>query len=602
MRIFKVIVVLSSFIFIMAASFKKDKNNAAAISYYIDRLNALNETCTQLHDKALDLDQKELINLFEEARYQYKEIEFLVEYKYQSSANKINGAPLPESDAKEPNLITYPIGFQVLEPYIYEDLSLKARQQIVSEVSNIKTVLNNLIALQGDVSLNDSELLDALRLNLYRMIIKGISGFDSPVANTGVSESVAALTATKAVLSQFDHANEVISSIDLAINYVQTNQVNFNDFNRAIFISKYINPLCNELKKFQLKENIEFVNSPRAITVTAANLFEQGAINPMFFAPSYNNEYDQAHIELGKLLFYDSRLSSTGNRNCASCHNENNGFTDGLKTNKALLNETNLLRNTPTLWNAALQPVQFYDSRIAFLEDQIHDVITNESEMNGRLSEIAKRFDRDRNYKKLFYSTYKEKQVTPSLIKKALASYVRSLVALNSPFDQYMRGNANALNKEEINGFNLFMGKAKCGTCHFVPLFNGAVAPYYEKLESEVLGVPSTKDTLNAKLDTDSGKYKLYKIPYQLFAFKTTTLRQIAITAPYMHNGVYDTLEEVIDFYDRGGGAGMGMELENQTLSPDRLNLTATEKKNIILFLKSLTDTTVNTIKKTGYK
>ena len=162
---------------------------------------------------------------------------------------------------------------------------------------------------------------------------------------------------------------------------------------------------------------------------------------------------------------------------------------------------------------------------------------------------------------------------------------------MNSKFDNYMRGDLTAMNEQEVLGFNLFMGKAKCGTCHFVPLFSGAVPPLFDKMESEVLGVPATTDTINAQIDADSGKYHLYKMPHQLHSFKTPGLRNVELTAPYMHNGVYKTLEEVIRFYDRGGGAGLRLEVQNQTLPPDKLLLTNEEQNALVSFLKALTDT-----------
>jgi cytochrome c peroxidase len=154
-----------------------------------------------------------------------------------------------------------------------------------------------------------------------------------------------------------------------------------------------------------------------------------------------------------------------------------------------------------------------------------------------------------------------------------------------------MRGEKAAMNDTETRGFNLFMGKGKCGTCHFVPLFSGVNPPTFTKIDAEIIGVPATNDTLNARLDTDWGKYLTHKIPLHKNAFKTPTLRNIALTAPYMHNGVFKTLEDVIDFYDRGGGAGLGLELENQTLPAEKLNLSKWEKEAIISFLETLTDT-----------
>ncbi len=153
-----------------------------------------------------------------------------------------------------------------------------------------------------------------------------------------------------------------------------------------------------------------------------------------------------------------------------------------------------------------------------------------------------------------------------------------------------MNGNP-VLNKSEINGFNLFMGKAKCGTCHFMPLFSGAKPPRYYFIESEVIGVPATIDKKKSTLDNDSGRYLITGSKIHLFSFKTPTLRNVALTAPYMHNGVFKTLEEVVDFYNNGGGKGIGIAPSNQSLPFDKLNLSVKEKKDIIAFMRSLTDT-----------
>jgi cytochrome c peroxidase len=135
------------------------------------------------------------------------------------------------------------------------------------------------------------------------------------------------------------------------------------------------------------------------------------------------------------------------------------------------------------------------------------------------------------------------------------------------------------------------MGKAKCGTCHFMPLFNGLVPPNFNETDSEVLGVPASLKK-PYQLDIDSGKYYFTKSAVHLHAFKIPTLRNIVLTAPYMHNGVYKSLEEVIDFYNNGGGKGLNIAPSNQTLPFEKLSLTKKEKKEIISFLHTLTDTT----------
>jgi cytochrome c peroxidase len=173
---------------------------------------------------------------------------------------------------------------------------------------------------------------------------------------------------------------------------------------------------------------------------------------------------------------------------------------------------------------------------------------------------------------------------------------VVSLSSFNSPFDQYVRGERKELPEAAKRGFNLFMGKAACGTCHFAPSFNGLVPPFYEESESEVLGVPSTPGSENLVIDPDLGRLESSRPQdeayFYAFSFKTPTVRNAALTAPYMHNGVYETMEEVIDFYNKGGGLGMGIDIPHQTLPDAPLNLNEGEVKDLIAFMEALTDTT----------
>ena len=142
----------------------------------------------------------------------------------------------------------------------------------------------------------------------------------------------------------------------------------------------------------------------------------------------------------------------------------------------------------------------------------------------------------------------------------------------------------------QVDGFNLFMGKAQCGTCHFPPFFNSLLPPFYDISEVEVLGTTETDDLELPVLDSDAGRYDLYHIRYYRGAFKTPTVRNVARTAPYMHHGTFDSLATVMDFYNRGGGKGLGLDVQDQTLPSKPLDLSIREIDSIILFLESLTD------------
>ena len=209
--------------------------------------------------------------------------------------------------------------------------------------------------------------------------------------------------------------------------------------------------------------------------------------------------------------------------------------------------------------------------------------------MHGSMKMAAQKLWQNKSYRQLFAAAFPKKDrmdIDTLEVMNAIGSYVRSLVMLNSRFDDYMRGNKVAMNQQEINGFNLFMGKAKCGTCHYMPLFNGSFPPRFNIIESEVIGVP--ENAAETAIDTDMGRYDILKTPAFKHAFKITTVRNAARTAPYMHNGVFTTLEQVVDFYNKGGGAGLGYKVDNQTLALNKLNLSKKECDELVSFIKSL--------------
>ena len=559
--------------------------------YTAAQLDTLERELVAYKKSAEHETSEQLQERFKRCRILYKRIEFLVEYYYPAAANRINGAPLLEAEPSEPEEPQHPTGFQVLEAPVYDKLTEESRLVIANEISSIVHQVRRVKNYLEELETDDVAIFDALRLNIYRLIAKGISGFDSPVALNNIPEAQATLESMKEVLSYYKADAALTEKHDAAISFT-AQYPDFNSFDRAVFTAQYINPLLQELHDFQVENKIAFVRQDRAIDPAAPHQFSSKAYNEYFFAPQGTKPASAEQVALGKRFFHDPLFSSNGKRSCASCHIPGKAFADGLSVNTSLFGNKQLSRNTPTLINSALQPVQFADSRINFLEDQVHAVVSNREEMDGQFDKIVAAIGKQKEYKNLFAQAFPgDKSNTETNVKKALAAYVRSLTTLNSRFDQYMRGDMSIMNAEEIAGFNIYMGKAKCGTCHYVPLFSGAVPPLYDKMESEVLGVPANADTLRPVQDADSGKFHLYKMPHQLFSFKTPTLRNIALTAPYMHNGVYKTLEEVIEFYNKGGGSGLGFDIPNQTLASDRLDLTAAEKKALIAFMHTLTDT-----------
>ena len=246
--------------------------------------------------------------------------------------------------------------------------------------------------------------------------------------------------------------------------------------------------------------------------------------------------------------------------------------------------------------NAVYARKFFWDLRADNLDRQAEHVILNDKEFHSSYPEMLDKLNQSEEYIQLFSEAFNWKNpqdIKRSTFSMTLTAYTASLQSLNSSFDQYVRGEVTELDEAIKRGFNLFMGKAVCGTCHFAPHFSGLVPPLFQENESEILGVPASVE--EKELDEDKGRAASGVVhdasPIYSFSFKTPTVRNTEFTAPYMHNGVYDSLEQVLNFYDNGGGEGLGYEVPNQTLPSSKLNLTDQEKSDLIAFMKSLSDT-----------
>ncbi|GAB3173483.1 cytochrome-c peroxidase [Telluribacter humicola] len=532
---------------------------------------------------------------FRQARYAWKRVEWLAEYYHPTTAKSINGPALVEVEEDDP-LATeiQPEGFQVVEEYLFPTVSSDDTAALNHEIAVLHSNVKRLRKVAVDHT-SEAHLFDAMRLELFRVVSLGITGFDSPVATHSIPEAAQAIGSVRdnvdLLIKDRSQVPPSWAAFDsLVIRAKQSlDQADFNHFNRLTFIRSCANPLSEALYRVQQELHIAPFQERRLLRTTARSLSDPNAFNAAYFVASPADEPTPERTLLGQRLFFDPVLSGNNQRSCASCHQPDKGFSDGVPRSTSLTNGKTVLRNAPTLWNVAYQAAQFYDSRVTFLEDQVVDVIANPNEMHGSLKEAAKQLSDNKEYLRQFKAAYPAEGITEHSLKNALASYLRSLQSLDSPVDRYLRGEKVSLSLEEQAGFNVFMGKGKCATCHFYPLYNGTVPPGYELTESEVLGVPAS--ARSNQLDADPGKYGLHPVRKNKHAFKTPTLRNVALTAPYMHNGVYQTLEEVVEFYNNGGGAGLGFSLDNQTLPGDSLNLSTSEKRALVAFMKKLTST-----------
>ncbi|HTH81289.1 MAG TPA: cytochrome c peroxidase [Mucilaginibacter sp.] len=558
-------------------------------------LSAQVDSFTVAKNKLLDAvkggkaDEKQLQALFIDARIAYKKFEWAAEYFSPAASRFINGPPVQEVEMSDGQVFE-PAGLQVIEMYLFPKYDLGQKKELINQLQLLDRGTKNYKTYFDNIDIFNWQVFDAAKLQVFRVQTLGITGFDDPLSLKAMDESAASLEPLKAVMAYYEtDGDKITGQLNSAISYLKNNHTNFNAFNRAAFITQYSNGIAIGISNLEQKLNIHIMRYNRLLNQDAKTLFDKNAFNVNAYKPYEDADVNDKKVALGRVLFSDPILSGTGTRSCQSCHQPEKAFTDGMVKN-TIINSTRLVRrNTPTLLNAALQPAQFYDLRVGSLEDQSNAVVGNVQEMHGSMKLAVNKLWQNKSYRELFSNTFPQKNrksIDTMEVMNALSSYVRSLSMLNSRFDEYMRGNKTAMTAQEVNGFNLFMGKAKCGTCHYMPLFNGTFPPRYIKIESEVIGVPQSR-TLKV-IDADMGRYDIMKVNAFKHAFKTMTVRNAARTAPYMHNGVFTTLEQVVDFYNKGGGVGMGIKIDNQTLPFDKLDLTAQESSDVVAFIKTL--------------
>lgn len=557
---------------------------------FMQNITALDSAVSRLQSDIRAKRPAAIQESFKRARIAYKRVEFISAYYSPETTRALNGANIPDVD--DDLRVNEPQGFQVLEEMVFPNVATDGYADMLHAANVIRANVNRLRKISETNELTDSHIFDAMRLEVFRIVSMGITGFDSPVAFHSLPEVISALESVQHQLAHYTAqsadnalAMRLDSAFNAAIGYVR-NSPDFNAFDRLEFIRQYANPLSGQLLDAQKALGIPVFKEKRLLSASARTLTDSGAFNANYFINFEEQTMTAQRVALGKMLFFNPVLSNNSGRTCATCHQPDKAFTDGEAKSFAVgFNGARISRNAPTLLNASFQAVQFADSRVTFLEDQASDVIRNPDEMHGSLPDAVAALRKQPESQQLFKEAYAD-GVTESNLKNAIASYIRSLSSLDSRLDRHFRGSENTLTVEEKSGFNLFMGKAKCATCHFFPLFNGTVPPAYLETESEVLGTPATAE--GKTVDPDVGKFVLTKREPHRYAFKTPTVRHVALTAPYMHNGVFRTLEEVVDFYDRGGGNGLGFNLENQTLPFDKLSLTSSEKKALVAFMKIL--------------
>ncbi|MBC6935248.1 MAG: hypothetical protein DWB42_05360 [Chloroflexi bacterium] len=284
---------------------------------------------------------------------------------------------------------------------------------------------------------------------------------------------------------------------------------------------------------------------------------------------------DPQQAALGRLLFYDPVLSADDDRSCATCHHPDLGFGDGRAVAEGAHGEA-LRRNAPSLWNVAYATSLFWDGRAKSLEEQMLVPLTAENEMGADVDEMLAQLGGIPEYVRLFEAAFPD-GLTLANVTAAIAAFERTLLSQNSPFDRFAAGDFNALTPAQRRGFDIFRSaQTRCFECHAWPTFTHN--------QFAALGVPDADPD-----NPDLGQVEIINAADAARAFRTPGLRNVALSAPYMHNGVFDSLEDVIEFYEKGGGPAFGVEMQ-----PDEFirgfSLTDQQKADLVAFLFALTD------------
>jgi len=327
-----------------------------------------------------------------------------------------------------------------------------------------------------------------------------------------------------------------------------------------------------------------------------------------------DNPQTPEKIQLGEKLFKDKRFSSTGTVACANCHDPAKAFTDSpLKTSEGI-NKLTGTRNAPTVVNAAYFAKQFWDGRSPDLEDQARHPIVNPVEMGLKNHEPVLRIVRtDPAYAQAFMTVFGKsgEQITMKEVTQAIASFERTIVAGDSPFDRwYFGGDPKAMTPQQARGFNIFIGQGRCVSCHVIEqtqaLFTdnrfhnigigiNAIQKDVPRLAGEFLKAKAAGRDVDVAVLTDKktselGRFAVTDVLDDMGAFKTSTLRNIAVTAPYMHDGSLKTLKDVVEHYNNGGVTKKGDKVNDFLSGGIRpLNLNDQQIDDLVAFMEALT-------------
>lgn len=599
---------------ILFSAMSKGHSPAEYFNFYkgrIDAFEAANQELVEYVGKVGVGDHTEEIkHKIGEVRTKMKALDFWLRYLEPVAYMKING-PLPVEWENEV--------FEKFEkPYKREGAGLSLAELYLDEKAPVKDTLLKLLRQSNEALATfradsitkflqkPSHFFFANRLFLLNLAAIYTTGFECPDTARVIPELSAMLVSVHEIYDTYLQlvpedalVKDYLARYAAMQQFVAAQGKTPATFDHFRFIKDHVNPLFGLNQRLIHRYRVISANyNDYSLNNNCYSIFDKGLYRGQNEKGLFKPVEDSAELgqirEVGRLLFYDPILSGNGKRSCAGCHKPTEYFTDtAVNTSLAFDGTGRLPRNTPSLINSVYNHLLMLDGKHISLQNQAADVITNPKEMGCNADDIVSNVMSCNTYKKAFQHFVKLTPNYPEMslehILSAITLYYAGFSKYDAPFDQAMNNQGN-VDREVVYGFNLFMSKAQCATCHFVPQFNGVKPPYVSS-EFEVLGVPG--DPAYHALSGDSGRYIVNPAVETLHAFRTNTVRNSSFTAPYMHNGVFKTMDEVIDFYDTGGGVGHGFAADNQTLAADSLHLTDVEKRALKAFMRSLDEKVV---------
>ncbi len=535
---------------------------------------------------------------YNEFRLRYKSLEFLTPMLLEPEAmSGINNSKFwVWRDATAQRLYPEAGSMQRMEYILLNGFNPDADTTFAPALSRVDSLifLFRSAAEQMEVSLVD--YLYAMQLDQYRQYFRSATGYERIDTNQVLLEYQASLAGQAALAYRLSETtmyrkelHGIGKQLQKAQKYLQ--RTKFSELDRAEFMDKHLRDLWQRLTTIirEVREDNYVPEWAQQYKWEGASPFSDDWLEPDAFHPTDPTTNREALVRLGRMLFFDPLLSKNNMRTCASCHKPQKAFSDGRQTSQGFDMSEELERNGPSLINTVFNQYFGHDNRHPEMSGQILSVIHHPQEFRADMETIVARLKTSEEYRQLFRRAFPTRGVVDSVrVLQAITAYTNALVSFNAPFDRHMRGERAELAPEAIRGYNLFMGKAQCGGCHFPPLFSGMTPPDYKMQEFHSHGVHRGLIWDNETEDADYGMGKEMGAAYHYF-FKTPSLRNLSFTAPYMHNGIFNHLDSTLHFLFTPNE-----KADNRAdYPPGIIPLSEKEQASIQAFLMSLNDSTI---------